>query len=159
MEDAPLVRERDRREYLVDDLERVAKRQRAPPGEPRGEGLAGQQLEHEERQVAVHAHVVQRDDVRVEQLRRRARLALEQPDRVVARFHRRAQRLHRHLATEPEITRAEHHAHPAAADPLDQLVRAVEHLPGREPWLRIHARDRADEVVERGGRVGHEREG
>ena len=72
------------------------------------------------------APVVDRDDVRVRQRRRGARLAAEPVDEPLVAGERAVQDLDRDLAREHGVVRAEDLAHPAGGDALHDVVAAVE---------------------------------
>ena len=82
------------------------------------------ELHHDERRIAPRraADVVDPQDVRVLEPRRRARLALEPPHDLVAPREVREQHLDRDLAAELGVARAEHRRHAALADLLVERV-------------------------------------
>src|SRR5205814_3537469 len=79
-------------------------------------------LEHDELPAVLLAAVDHRDDVRVRELRDRARLAAEALDRVAVLRVVRVQDLQRDVALEQPVARPKDTRHPAAADELLELV-------------------------------------
>jgi hypothetical protein len=93
------------------------------------------QLHDEEWNPRVLADVVHRDDCRVVQRRGRARFA-QQPFARLGRRRRRRQHLHRDLALELEVGRAEHDPHAAASQLGVEAIAAPERRAGRQPGNR-----------------------
>ena len=83
MQHTALVCKRECRQHAIERHECFGDWQLAAAGQPCGECLARQQLEHEVRIAVVLADVMQRDDVRMEQLRRRTRFTFEQLPHVI----------------------------------------------------------------------------
>ena len=77
------------------------------------------------------ADFVDRDDVRIVELRDRLRLRVKTRDIARARELPRADRLHRDEPLQTHLPRTPHHAHPAARDFLDQFVIAEPPRDGR----------------------------
>ena len=112
------------------------------PLEPRAQRLARQQLgdgvrprpRRPVRGLAQAAEVVNREDVRVFDLRERLRLALEAGQALGVAGDRLGQDLHGHVAIEAIVARKVHLAHAARADALDQPVMRED--PGGHTQLR-----------------------
>ena len=95
-----------------------------------GERLARDVLHHEEFDVTVLIEIEQRRDAGMEQARESPRLDAESLARLFVSERVLADQLERDLAIEPRVGGAPHHAHPALAEPPDDLVpaeRAADH--------------------------------
>ena len=116
---------------LVRRLERFRHRQGDDPGadlgertelEVLGQGLARDQLEHEEIDLALGIEIEQRRDAGVEQSRKRARLETEAPSRRLVAQGLVADDLEGHLSLEARVLGSVHDPHPALAEALDDPV-------------------------------------
>ena len=147
MDQAGGVRRRERRAHRHADLGRAQRAQRAALLELLLERVALEQLHHQVRDAArVDAEVEHRDRVRVLHAARGGALAPEARERLGVGPRARRQDLHRHLAVELEVARAEHRPEAAAADRLVEAVASAQHAAGHR--LRGAAR------LDRGRRLG-----
>jgi hypothetical protein len=129
MDDAGAVRAVERIGDLDGDLERVAERQTRTAGlrRPResvGQRLAIQVLHDEIRGAPVVADVVERTNVRMRELRDRARLTIESLTKARIAGKGLGKNLDRHLAIQTGIARPIHLAHATSAERAADLVRA-----------------------------------
>ena len=101
------------------------------------ERLAFEELHDQKRGTHVLAHVVQRADVGMRQLRDRARFAIETLTELGIRGEAPGQHLDGHGAIETRVARAPHFTHPAGTERCDDFVRSKaassheRHRPGR----------------------------
>ena len=121
MDDAVPVRGGERVADLDADAQRLVDRHRSPR-QPRGQGLALQELHHEKRGAPVVAHVVERADVRMVDARERPRLALESVAGLPVSHQFIRQDLDGYRPIEPRVTRFVDFAHTARAERGDNLV-------------------------------------
>ena len=124
MDDAGAMRRVERARDLDGQRERGVDWQRPLCQPSLSERLAVEQLHHEERRAVVLADVVQRADVRMGQLRDRARFAIEALAELRIGGERGGQHLDGDRAVEPRVARAIDLAHPAGAEGRQDLVRA-----------------------------------
>ena len=128
MDDFLLVGVGERAAHFGEDLLDLGGRQYATRREDAGERLAPQKLHHEVNDSARFPDPVNRDDVRVFELRRRARLALEPLDEFLVERERERQHLDRDFAVELLLFRLEHDRHAAAPQLFEDFVLRVELL-------------------------------
>ncbi|GAA1311769.1 hypothetical protein GCM10009647_035810 [Streptomyces sanglieri] len=153
--DAGSVRGDQRRADLPRDSERAARVQRFPLPNVLAEIGALDPLHHQEPQVPVDPPVVQGDHVRMVDLRGSHRLAFE-PARQI-RVHRPVQDQHldRHVPAQHPVPPRPHLAHPATAEPFQQLVTSCDQFSAFHPpppmttaipanRVRLTARSRRD---------------
>ena len=105
------------------DSQRLAERQ-CTLLQPVSQRLAVEQLHDEERRAVVFPDVVQRADVRVGQLRDRARFAIEARAEMRISSERVRENLDRHCAVEPRVAGLVDLAHPASAEGGENFVGA-----------------------------------
>ena len=132
MDHAAFVRGGEAGAHLPRDLERAIFREPSDAAQQRAEILAVHVLHRQEGVSVDLVDVVHAADVRVRDLARHPHFGvqLRQPRRVAIDVGR--QELQRDRLTELEIVRAEHFAHPAAAQPSDDAIAAAEDGAGRE---------------------------
>src|SRR5690606_22643200 len=121
VDDALLVRLRERAEDRADDLDGLVDRRRPLALDPRRQQLSLQQL-HREEEVAlalVLAEVEHPDRVRVDEQRHRFRFAVEARDGLAIADELLAQHLERDLAPEARLLGPIDGSHAARADALD----------------------------------------
>ncbi len=123
MDDAGFVRGVEGIGELPRDVQRLRDRER-PGGEPSGQGVALDELEHQRRLLAVLDHVIDRRDVRVVERCQGTRLALESRDGIGVGRNPRRHELDRHVAPEAHITRPVDFPHAAGSEQRDNLVAA-----------------------------------
>jgi hypothetical protein len=87
------------------------------------EGLAFEQLRHDERRLAIGADVVHGEDVRVAERRGRAGFLLESMEAIDMGRERAGQYFDRHVTPEPRIAGTVHLAHSACAECAHDFVR------------------------------------
>ena len=123
MDDARTVRPVERRRDLDRRLERLVDRESALR-QPIRQRLALEILHDEERGAVLLAHVVQRADVRMIELRDRAGLAIEALAELRVGREGVRENLDRDRAIEPRVAGFVDLAHPAGADERQDFVRA-----------------------------------
>ena len=123
MDDARFVRGVEGIGELPRDVQRLRDRER-PRGEPSGQGVALDELEHQRRLLAVLDHVIDRRDVRMVERGQRTRLALESRNGIGVGRNPRRHDLDRHVASEAHITRPVDFPHAAGSEQRDDLVAA-----------------------------------
>ena len=146
VEDTERVRLRDGGARLIEHVDGDVERQRALV-EERAQRPAAEQLHHQVREPRLaairEAEVRDVDHVGVAHLPGRSRLALEPLDGRVVRRQLRHEHLERDLAARPEVRRAVHGAHPAAAEQGVDAVLAVHDLADQGLRARHAPRRRA----------------
>ena len=131
--DAAPVREPRRLEDLLDDVDRVLGIERAVLLHDLLE-IAAAQVLHRDVVGAVPLPAVEHlDDVGMREAGGRGRLALEARDELRVLGEPMMQQLQRDLAPELGVLGEPHVAHAARADPVDDLVAAVDHRVGPDP--------------------------
>ena len=115
-----LERARELHEQVLDDWDR----KRCVLADDLLEGRALDELHDEEQQLGVVADRVDDDDVRVVELRRGARLALEAVFHAVVESQLRQHDFDGHLAVEPQVVREVHGGHATASELAADLVLA-----------------------------------
>jgi hypothetical protein len=120
--DAVLVRERQSRAQLDDDVELLVQRERRLRVHDLLEVPAPEKLHHDERRVLFLAELVDRHDVAVLQPRDGLRLAMEAVARRGVAGEIDQHQLDRDVALEHLVVRAVQHTHPAPSDALDDVV-------------------------------------
>jgi hypothetical protein len=115
VDDAFLVCRRQSADDLLRVVDRTPERYR-PFVQSRTQLFAIEQLGHEERRARVFAGVVNREDVRVIQRRRRTRLLFKAAQAVFVLNHVRRQHLDRYVAAKPLIGGAVNLAHATGTD-------------------------------------------
>src|SRR4051794_22383949 len=128
MDEALLVRERERPRDLVAERERGLDGDRATRVDERLQVLAVDVLEDDELLTVLLAAIDHRDDVRVRQPGDRARLAAEPLDVLAVVRVLRVQHLQRDLAVKQRVVRAVHAGHAAGADELLELEAASDEI-------------------------------
>ena len=124
VDDARLVRKRERIADIDDDADLLRERQRLAGAHPHVEGLPLDVLHRDVRLAAVFAEVEDGDDVAVGEPARRASLA-EEPLAVLGLIDQlRGDHLDGHRALDLRIERAIDDAHPALTEALENLVAA-----------------------------------
>jgi hypothetical protein len=121
MQHALLVRVLHRRRHFRHQLGRLSWRQRPRPSHF-GEIRTSDQIHCEEMLPILFAYLMDRDNVRMVQLRRIGCLGPKTSD-----LHRRrqpgiAQQFHRDFTTQAHLTRAENHSHAAPGDFFEEFV-------------------------------------
>jgi hypothetical protein len=121
------VRGRERRGDLLGEVDGLHRCQRSPPREELRERPPLDELHHDVLPVAVGSGVVDADDVRLVQTRRRLRLATEPSHEAGIARELREQDLDRDRPTEDRIEAAVDLGHPALADPSLDAVAVADH--------------------------------
>ena len=123
MHDPLLVRRLERPGDLTGDLEALVDRHR-PAGDPLGERVALDELEHERLDPSRLLEAVDRGDVGVVERREHLRLAPESGQPLGILRHRLGKDLDRDVAVEFGVPRPVHLPHPARSERRDDLVGA-----------------------------------
>ncbi len=148
VDDPPRVRGREPLGDLRGESEQPSRRQ-GTAVQGLAEALPFHELHHDVRDAPFASDVVDGDDVRMAERRRRARLELEAAQTLRIRREVLGEDLQRDVAFEPGVTRAVDLAHSARAERRDDLVRteveaAREHGgiigAARQPTARARAR-------------------
>ena len=126
VDDALCVRGLEGEQRLADDLGRLRRLEPDVRVQQLARGAPADELHDHVVDAVDRAPVVDRDDVRVGEGRRRARLVAEPIDESLVSGEGSVQDLDRHLAREHGVVRAEDLAHPAGGDSLHDVIAAVE---------------------------------
>ena len=150
VDDAGLVRLREAARDLHREIERLLDGQRSAVDEV-AQRPAVDELHREIRRGTGLADFEDRDDVRMIQRGRGARLERETREAFLVREEVFRQDLQRDLAAEPRVRRAVDLAHPAGAEPVDDLER-TEHRSRLEVGVLLRAHRRRLDLVRFGER-------
>ncbi len=107
---------------LLRPFESLSLRDCAGLDQARAQGLAVEQLRHDERHASLMADVVDDEDVGMIERPGCSRFGLEAPQTGVVGDGRLGQHLDGHVATEPRVARAIHNAHPSRVEQAHDLI-------------------------------------